>query len=86
MNLKKESEKYLEKTRQAAPCVIFFDEIDAIAPTGSGSDGGDSHVTERLVSQMLTEIDGLDDLKGVVIIGATNRPDIIDKAVTTWKI
>ena len=79
-----ESEKgvreIFRKARQAAPCVIFFDEIDAIAPTRSGSDG-DSHVTERLVSQMLTEIDGLDDLKGVVIIGATNRPDIIDKAL-----
>jgi transitional endoplasmic reticulum ATPase len=61
--------------------VIFFDEIDAIAPRRSGYDAGDSHVTERLVSQMLTEIDGLEDLKGVVIIGATNRPDIIDEAL-----
>ena len=80
-----ESEKGIReifrKARQAAPCVIFFDEIDAIAPRRSGSDGGDSHVTERLVSQMLTEIDGLEDLKGVVIIGATNRPDIIDEAL-----
>ena len=80
-----ESEKgvreIFRKARQAAPCVIFFDEIDAIAPRRSGSDGGDSHVTERLVSQMLTEIDGLEDLKGVVIIGATNRPDIIDEAL-----
>src|SRR5215203_4827315 len=80
-----ESEKGIReifrKARQAAPCVIFFDEIDSIAPRRSGSDGGDSHVTERLVSQMLTEIDGLEDLKGVVIIGATNRPDIIDEAL-----
>ena len=80
-----ESEKgvreIFRKARQAAPCVIFFDEIDAIAPRRSGSDGGDSHVTQRLVSQMLTEIDGLEDLKGVVIIGATNRPDIIDEAL-----
>jgi transitional endoplasmic reticulum ATPase len=83
-----ESEKGIReifrKARQAAPCVIFFDEIDAIAPRRSGYDGGgggDSHVTERLVSQMLTEIDGLEDLKGVVIIGATNRPDIIDEAL-----
>src|ERR671910_991473 len=83
-----ESEKGIReifrKARQAAPCIIFFDEIDAIAPRRSGYDGGvgggDSHVTERLVSQMLTEIDGLEDLKGVVIIGATNRPDIIDEA------
>jgi transitional endoplasmic reticulum ATPase len=82
-----ESEKGIReifrKARQAAPCIIFFDEIDAIAPRRSGYDGGggDSHVTERLVSQMLTEIDGLEDLKGVVIIGATNRPDIIDEAL-----
>ena len=80
-----ESEKGIReifrKARQASPCVIFFDEIDAIAPRRSGSDAGDSHVTERLVSQMLTEIDGLEDLKGVVIIGATNRPDIIDEAL-----
>jgi transitional endoplasmic reticulum ATPase len=80
-----ESEKGIReifrKARQAAPCVIFFDEIDAIAPRRSGYDAGDSHVTERLVSQMLTEIDGLEDLKGVVIIGATNRPDIIDEAL-----
>jgi transitional endoplasmic reticulum ATPase len=80
-----ESEKGIReifrKARQAAPCVIFFDEIDAIAPRRSGANGGDSHVTERLVSQMLTEIDGLEDLKGVVIIGATNRPDIIDEAL-----
>ncbi|HEX2405765.1 MAG TPA: CDC48 family AAA ATPase [Nitrososphaeraceae archaeon] len=80
-----ESEKGIRevfrKARQAAPCVIFFDEIDAIAPRRSGANGGDSHVTERLVSQMLTELDGLEDLKGVVIIGATNRPDIIDEAL-----
>ena len=81
-----ESEKgvreVFRKARQAAPCVIFFDEMDAIAPRRSGTNGGgDSHVTERLVSQMLTEIDGLEDLKGVVIIGATNRPDIIDEAL-----
>ena len=80
-----ESEKGIReifrKARQAAPCVIFFDEIDAIAPRRSGTNGGDSHVTERLVSQMLTEMDGLEDLKGVVIIGATNRPDIIDEAL-----
>ena len=80
-----ESEKGIRevfrKARQAAPCVIFFDEIDAIAPRRSGTNGGDSHVTERLVSQMLTELDGLEDLKGVVIIGATNRPDIIDEAL-----
>src|ERR687887_2842228 len=62
------------RARQAAPCVIFFDEIDAIAPR-RGGDFGDSHVTERLISQLLTELDGLEILTNVVVIGATNRPD-----------
>jgi transitional endoplasmic reticulum ATPase len=79
-----ESEKgvreVFRKARQAAPCVVFFDELDAIAPRRSGSEG-DAHVTERVISQMLTEMDGLEDLKGVVVIGATNRPDIIDEAL-----
>jgi transitional endoplasmic reticulum ATPase len=78
-----ESEKAVRevfrKARQAAPCVVFFDELDAVAPR-RGS-GGDAHVTERVISQMLTEMDGLEDLKGVVVIGATNRPDIIDEAL-----
>src|SRR5918912_553690 len=78
-----ESEKgvreVFRKARQAAPCVVFFDELDAIAPR-RGSEG-DAHVTERVISQMLTEIDGLEDLKGVVVIGATNRPDILDEAL-----
>jgi transitional endoplasmic reticulum ATPase len=80
-----ESEKgvreVFRKARQAAPCVIFFDEIDAIAPRRGGNEGGGSNVTERVISQMLTEMDGLEDLKGVVVIGATNRPDIIDEAL-----
>jgi transitional endoplasmic reticulum ATPase len=80
-----ESEKgvreVFRKARQAAPCVIFFDELDAIAPRRGGGSEGDSHVTERVISQMLTELDGLEDLKGVVVIGATNRPDIIDEAL-----
>jgi transitional endoplasmic reticulum ATPase len=79
-----ESEKgvreIFRKARQAAPCVVFFDELDAIAPRRGGSEG-DSHVTERVISQMLTEMDGLEDLKGVVVVGATNRPDIIDEAL-----
>jgi transitional endoplasmic reticulum ATPase len=78
-----ESEKgvreVFRKARQAAPCVVFFDELDAIAPR-RGS-GGDAHVTERVISQLLTELDGLEDLKGVVVIAATNRPDIIDEAL-----
>ena len=79
-----ESEKGIReifrKARQAAPCIIFFDELDAIAPT-RGGDHGDSHVTERVISQFLTEMDGLEILTNVVVIGATNRPDIIDPAL-----
>ena len=79
-----ESEKAVRevfrKARQASPCIIFFDEIDSVAPT-RGSSGGDSHVTERVISQFLTEMDGLEELRNVVIIAATNRPDIIDSAL-----
>src|ERR671939_667025 len=79
-----ESEKGIReifrKARQASPCVIFFDELDAVAPRRGRSEG-DAHVTERVISQMLTEMDGLEDLKGVVVIGATNRPDILDEAL-----
>ena len=79
-----ESEKgvreIFRKARQAAPCIIFLDEIDSIAPArGSGS--SDSHVTERVVSQILTEIDGLEELHNVLVIGATNRVDIVDPAL-----
>jgi transitional endoplasmic reticulum ATPase len=80
-----ESEKgvreVFRKARQAAPCVVFFDELDSVAPRRSGGDTGDSRVGERVVSQLLTEMDGLEDLKGVVVIGATNRPDIVDEAL-----
>ena len=81
-----ESEKGIRevfrKARQAAPCIVFFDELDSVAPHRSGGEAGDSRVTERIVSQLLTEMDGLeDDLKGVVVIGATNRPDIVDEAL-----
>ena len=79
-----ESEKgvreVFRKARQSAPCIIFFDEIDAIAPR-RGADFGDSHVTERLISQLLTELDGLEVLTNVIVIAATNRPDIIDAAL-----
>jgi transitional endoplasmic reticulum ATPase len=79
-----ESEKgvreIFRKARQASPCIIFFDEIDAMAPI-RGSDFGDSHVTERVISQLLTELDGLEELKGVVVIAASNRPDIVDRAL-----
>ena len=78
-----ESEKAVRETfrkaRQAAPCVIFLDEIDAIAPVrGTSSDSG---VTERVISQILTEMDGLEALHNVVVIAATNRPDIMDPAL-----
>ena len=79
-----ESEKgvreIFRKARQAAPCIIFLDEVDALVPRrGSGS--SDSHVTENIVSQILTEIDGLEELHNVLIIGATNRLDIVDEAL-----
>lgn len=79
-----ESEKALrqvfQKARQTAPTIIFFDEIDALVPRRQG-DSGDSGVTERLVNQMLTEMDGLESLHDVVIIAATNRPDMVDPAL-----
>jgi transitional endoplasmic reticulum ATPase len=76
-----ESEKgvreVFRKAKQASPTVIFFDEIDAIASTRSGNDT-DSGVTKRVVNQLLTEMDGLEELEDVAIIAATNRPDILD--------
>jgi transitional endoplasmic reticulum ATPase len=78
-----ESEKAIReifrKARQAAPCIIFFDEIDSIVPRRGGR--FDSGVTDRIVNQLLTEMDGLERLEGVVVIAATNRPDIIDPAL-----
>jgi transitional endoplasmic reticulum ATPase len=78
-----ESEKAVRETfrkaKQASPCIIFFDEIDSITPVrGTGSD---SHVTERVISQLLSEIDGLEELHNITVIAATNRPDIIDPAL-----
>jgi len=67
------------RARQAAPCIIFFDEIDAIAPVRGL--GGDSMVTERVVSQLLTELDGIQPLSGVVVLAATNRIDMVDPAL-----
>ena len=68
-----------QKARRASPSIIFFDEIDSIAPARKGS--GDTHFTERVVSQLLTEMDGLQELQGVFVLAATNRPDIIDPAL-----
>ncbi|WP_297419616.1 AAA family ATPase, partial [Thermococcus sp.] len=77
-----ESEKNIReifrKARQAAPTVIFIDEIDAIAPR-RGTDT--NHVTDRLINQLLTEMDGIERNSGVIVIGATNRPDILDPAL-----
>ena len=68
-----------KKARQVSPSIIFFDEIDALAPRRGIS--SESHVSERVVNQMLTEIDGLEEMHDVVIIAATNRPDIVDTAL-----
>jgi len=67
------------KARQAAPTVLFFDEVDSLAPV-RGSDMG-SHVTEQAVSQLLTELDGLEELRDVIILAATNRAELIDPAL-----
>ncbi len=79
-----ESEKgvreVFSKARENAPTVVFFDEIDSIA-TERGRGVGDSNVGERVVSQLLTELDGLEELEDVVVIAATNRPDLIDDAL-----
>ena len=79
-----ESEKgvreVFSKARQAAPCIMFFDEIDSLIPTrGAGS--SDSHVAERVLSQFLAELDGIEELRGVLVLGATNRLDMLDPAV-----
>ena len=78
-----ESEKKLRevfrKAKQVSPCIVFLDELDALAPARGGD--SDSKVSDRLVDQLLTSMDGLENLEGVVIIGATNRPEIIDPAL-----
>ena len=68
-----------KRARQSAPCVIFFDEIDSIAPIRGA--GGETAVTERVVSQLLTELDGMENMHGVVVLAATNRADMIDPAL-----
>ncbi|TYZ68612.1 hypothetical protein PybrP1_009758 [[Pythium] brassicae (nom. inval.)] len=72
-----------QRARASSPCVVFFDELDALAPRragGAGSEGGNG-VSERVVNQLLTEMDGLDARRNVFVIAATNRPDIIDPAM-----
>jgi transitional endoplasmic reticulum ATPase len=79
-----ESEKRVEeifrRAKQVSPSIIFLDELDALVPVRGGG-VGEPHVTERIVNQLLGEMDGLEELRGVVVIGATNRPDIIDPAL-----
>jgi transitional endoplasmic reticulum ATPase len=78
-----ESEKAIRQTfrkaRQVAPTIIFFDELDSLAPSRSQDVG--SNVSERVVNQLLTELDGLEEMEDVMVIGATNRPDMIDPAL-----
>ena len=79
-----ESEKAIREVfkiaKQASPTILFFDEIDSIVPR-RGSSSSDAHVTERVISQFLTEMDGIEELKGVVVLAATNRIDMVDPAI-----
>jgi transitional endoplasmic reticulum ATPase len=79
-----ESEKkvaeFFQRARQVAPAILFFDELDSLAPIRGGT-LGEPHVTERVVNQILAEMDGMEELRGVVVLGATNRPDRIDPAL-----
>ena len=79
-----ESEKriaeFFQRARQVTPAIIFFDEMDSLAPV-RGSSMGEPQVTERIVNQLLAEMDGMQELKGVVVLGATNRPDMVDPAL-----
>jgi transitional endoplasmic reticulum ATPase len=79
-----ESEKAVRevfrKAKQAAPCIVFFDEIDAMVPA-RGAGASDSHVADRVLSQFLAELDGVEELKAVLVLGATNRLDLLDPAI-----
>jgi transitional endoplasmic reticulum ATPase len=79
-----ESEKGIrevfKKAKQASPTILFFDEIDSLVPK-RGASSADAHVTERVISQFLTEMDGIEELKGVVVLAATNRLDLVDPAL-----
>ena len=66
--------------KQASPCILFLDEIDSLTPRRS-NDGSGSGVIERVIGQFLTEMDGIEDLKGVIVLAATNRIDLIDPAL-----
>jgi len=73
--------KIFERARQVSPCIIFFDEIDSLAGKRGQAFGGGSKVTENVLNQLLSEMDGIEDLHNVIVIGATNRPDILDPAL-----
>jgi transitional endoplasmic reticulum ATPase len=72
--------KIFERARQVSPCIVFFDEIDSLASKRGAHDGG-SKVTENVLNQMLAEMDGIENLSNVIVIGATNRPDMLDSAL-----
>jgi ribosome biogenesis ATPase len=69
-----------ERARSSSPCVVFFDELDSLCPK-RGSDSGGGGVSERVVNQLLTEMDGLESRRSVFVIAATNRPELIDPAM-----
>lgn len=73
--------RFVLQARQAAPCVLFFDELDSIAKARGGNVGDGGGAADRVINQILTEMDGMSSKKNVFIIGATNRPDIIDPAI-----
>ena len=72
--------RLFQRARQVAPCVIFFDELDALVPARGGG-AGEPQVTERVVNTLLAEMDGVEEMQSVVVIGATNRPNLIDPAL-----
>ncbi|MDP3987482.1 MAG: AAA family ATPase [Nanoarchaeota archaeon] len=73
--------KLFERARQVSPCIIFFDEFESIAGRRVFSEGSGSQENIKVINQLLAEMDGLEDMKGIVVIGATNRPDMIDPAI-----
>jgi ribosome biogenesis ATPase len=70
-----------ERARSSSPCIVFFDELDSLCPKRGGSDSSGGGVSERVVNQLLTEMDGLDSRRSVFVIAATNRPELIDPAM-----
>ena len=69
-----------ERARSSSPCVVFFDELDSLCPK-RGNDSGGGGVSDRVVNQLLTELDGLESRRSVFVIAATNRPELIDPAM-----